>query len=118
MSKLNLGACGDQEYYTNGLLQQSQQSQLNQVGWNNLPIASGQITSRQILGGYIPTSGYSSVNTDWSIPIDNDLIDFMDMMLLLLGYEISFKDYQSMSEKEKKGFKRQMIRDIKLNKLV
>lgn len=54
----------------------------------------------------------SGVNT--TIELSSDVGDFCELVLMALGYDITFKDFQKMSKEERKS----ILRDIKINRVL
>jgi hypothetical protein len=59
---------------------------------------------------------YSSGSGNWdtSISLGTDMTDFFELVLAALGYDITYSDFKSMSQDQRK----QLIRDIKLKTIL
>ena len=56
----------------------------------------------------------SGGNWDATISIGGDMIDFFELVLAALGYDITYDDFKSMSKEQRN----QIIRDIKLKTII
>ncbi len=60
----------------------------------------------------VHTSPISFLDDDRKI--DSSLVDYVDLMFNLMGIDIDYRRFQSMSDSDRKQF----IRDLKINKII
>ena len=60
----------------------------------------------------ISPSNYSSI--DDVISLSEDENQFMELVLIALGYDIKFEDFRKMPQEERKS----LIRDIRINRIL
>ena len=84
-------------------------------------ISSGTIVSSGISSGTIVGSStgitLGSVNTaygSYTIGASQDMIDFYELILAALGYDISYQDFAKMTKEQRKS----LLRDVKLKRLI
>ena len=53
-------------------------------------------------------------NSGFSLSLNSDMIDFFELVLAALGYDITFENFKKMSSSERN----QLIRDIKLKTII
>lgn len=76
------------------------------------------LRTKQILGGepgQVLVSDASGIAT-WNdaISVNSDMIEFFELVLTALGYDITYDEFSKMSKDEKKA----IIRDIKINRVL
>ncbi len=53
--------------------------------------------------------------TSWvKMPSDNDMVDFCELVLAVLGHDITYQDFQKMSKVERNS----LLRDIKIKRVL
>jgi hypothetical protein len=63
----------------------------------------------------IPIQGGNGVSiSDYSVSIDRDLIEYIDLLYQLLGVDMTYDEFKNLSTSEKQSF----IRDIKIKLLL
>lgn len=80
-------------------------------------ITPNQLTSTGMPSGSVLISdGSGSWNTSVNdiISSSSDMIDFFELVLVALGYDITYEDFSKMSSDEKKA----IIRDIKIKRVL
>ena len=70
----------------------------------------GTTTISQVL----ESSGSSWTNLDYSLTIDKNLIEYIDLLYQIMGVDITYDRWKNMSS----GEKLQLVRDIKLKKII
>jgi hypothetical protein len=56
----------------------------------------------------------STVLSTDSLYIENDIVDFIELVLAALGHDIKYEDYKKMSKNEKN----QLLRDLKIKSIL
>jgi hypothetical protein len=56
----------------------------------------------------------NNINSVISININNDIIEFTELLFNVLGYDITFEEFSKMTKEER----RSMLRDVKINRLL
>lgn len=81
---------------------------LNVIG-STTTVPSGSVL---VANGSSGLSWGSAINN--TIELNSDLGDFCELVLMALGYDITFEDFKNMSKEERKS----IIRDIKINRVL
>ena len=91
------------------------------TGWDASTIKIHSGSSTGISSGTIVSSGtgitLGSVNTayvSYTIGASQDMIDFYELILAALGYDISYQDFAKMTKEQRKS----LLRDVKLKRLI
>lgn len=77
-----------------------------------------QITNNNPLGSVLTYSQTGSLS--WSIsfndviPVNNDLIEFTELLFAVLGYDITFEEFSKMTKEQRKS----ILRNIKINRVL
>lgn len=82
-------------------------SNLNSVVVSNS--SSGYILSVSSSGSLSWSNGINNV-----ISVNNDIIEFTELLFTVLGYDITFEEFSNMTKEERKS----IIRDIKINRVL
>lgn len=80
-------------------------------------ITTNQLTSTMPSGSVhimLNRMGSWSSGVNDIISSSNDMIDFFELVLMALGYDITYEDFSKMSSDEKKA----IIRDIKIKRVL
>lgn len=76
------------------------------------------LRSKQILGGnpgqILVSDASGSATWNDAISINSDMIEFFELVLAALGYDITYEDFTNMSKEERKS----IIRDLKINRVI
>ena len=76
------------------------------------------INSKQLVAGnpgqILMTNGSGTVAWNDTISISNDMIEFFELVLAAIGYDITYDEFTQMSKDEKKS----ILRDIKLKRVL
>ena len=64
----------------------------------------------------MPLGEYSAINPTVNdmFALTEDEVQFLELVLVALGYDIKFEDFRNMSQEERKS----LIRDIRINKVL
>ena len=74
-----------------------------------------QLSSTGIPSGSVLISdGTGNVTWNDTISMNSDMIDFLELVLVALGYDITYDEFSKMSSDEKKA----IIRDIKIKRVL
>lgn len=73
-----------------------------------------QLSSNGIPPGSFLVSDGTGNWTNETISVSNDMIDFFELVLVAIGYDITYDEFSKMSGEEKKA----IIRDIKIKRVL
>jgi len=65
-------------------------------------------------GQILMTDGTGAIQWNDTISISNDMIEFFELVLVALGYDITYDEFSKMSPEERKS----IIRDIKIKRVL
>jgi len=65
-------------------------------------------------GQILMTDGTGAIQWNDTISISNDMIEFFELVLVALGYDITYDEFSKMSPEERKA----IIRDIKIKRVL
>ncbi len=81
----------------------------------NQKLSTKQLSSTGIPSGSVLISdGTGNVTWNDTISMNSDMIDFFELVLVALGYDITYDEFSKMSGEEKKA----IIRDIKIKRVL
>lgn len=67
--------------------------------------------------GYVTCDSNTSIVSD-GMPIVSDLVDFVDILYQAMGVDMTYTKYTQLSQEEKDAFRRSLLRDAKIQKIV
>lgn len=65
-------------------------------------------------GQILMANGTGAIQWNDTISISNDMIEFFELVLVALGYDITYDEFSKMSPEERKA----IIRDIKIKRVL
>jgi len=65
-------------------------------------------------GQILMTDGTGAIQWNDTISISNDMIEFFELVLAAIGYDITYDEFSKMSPEERKS----IIRDIKIKRVL
>ena len=91
------------------------------TGWDasSINIHSGSGYSSGVSSGTIISSSLSLGNVitstgTYTIGVSDDMIDFYELILAALGYDITYQDFAKMTKEQRKS----LLREVKLKRLI
>ena len=71
-------------------------------------------TTGALSGSVLVADGSGSVSWNDTLSLNSDMIEFFELVLMALGYDITYDEFSKMSGDEKKA----IIRDIKIKRVL